>query len=234
MGLDREKQLMLAIDTDNRSEFDAIVSEVCPIDKDIAVKVGNVPMMNFGIGYITKKIGEHGNKIVYDAKASYDSGIDDEIYVAKMHLHEATDNNIDAFIVHAIDSRMVSILAEEAEGTGTDIIAVAEMSHKGAADFLTNEFYEYLAKKAINNGAKGLVCPATKPKRIKRYREIIDETNPLVYIISPGAGIQSGIYNFENALINGADKPVVGRYITEADNMVWRAKKCLRIIDNYK
>lgn len=234
MGLYRQRALMLAIDTNNRSEFDEIVSQVCPIDKSIVVKVGNIPAMHLGMGYITKKIGRYGNKIVYDAKAAYDSRAEDEVYVAKRHLKAASDYGIDGFIAHGIDSRMISILAGEAEGTGTDIIAVVEMSHEGTGDFFTPEVFESIARTSIRNGAKGIVCPATKPKRIKRYREIIEGTNPNIYIISPGAGTQSGIHNLEHALANGADCPVVGRYITEAENMTWRAKKCLRMIDKYR
>jgi len=91
------------------------------------------------------------------------------------------------------------------------VFVVTEMSHPGGKEF-TQPNAERIAAMAKEQGAMGIVAPATRPERIARMREIVGDLR----IISPGVGAQGG--KASDALRYGADFVIVGRAIYEAPN----------------
>jgi len=89
------------------------------------------------------------------------------------------------------------------------VFVVTEMSHPGGREF-TQPNAEKIAAMAKEQGAMGIVAPATRPERIARMREIVGDLK----IISPGVGAQGG--KASGALRFGADFVIVGRAIYEA------------------
>ncbi|MHC1630874.1 MAG: orotidine-5'-phosphate decarboxylase [Methanotrichaceae archaeon] len=128
-------------------------------------------------------------------------------------------------ISHAFTGRdCLKACVDVAREFDTLIFAVTEMSHPGAADFMSPQA-EKLAQAAIDTGVDGVVAPATRPDRIRLIRSIIGDR----IIISPGVGIQGG--SAKEAIQAGADYLIVGRYIIEAQDPVAAAKKILLEIE---
>jgi orotidine-5'-phosphate decarboxylase len=67
-----------------------------------------------------------------------------------------------------------------------------------------------LARIAKEEGAAGIIAPATRPERIRDLRSIIGD----LQILSPGVGAQGG--SAANALRNGADLVIAGRSIYQS------------------
>jgi orotidine-5'-phosphate decarboxylase len=95
------------------------------------------------------------------------------------------------------------------DACGGRVFVVTEMSHPGGKEF-TQPNAERIAAMAKEQGAMGIVAPATRPERIARMREIVGDLK----IISPGVGAQGG--KASDALRHGADFVIVGRAIYEA------------------
>jgi len=89
---------------------------------------------------------------------------------------------------------------------------IAEMSHPGAEEFM-QPVGEKIAQMAKDLGATGIVAPATRPERVKRYRKIIGDD---MTIAAPGVGRQGG--HIGDAIMTGADFEIIGRSIYESRN----------------
>jgi orotidine-5'-phosphate decarboxylase len=96
---------------------------------------------------------------------------------------------------------------------------VTEMSHPGAEEFM-QPFGEKVAQMARELGSDGIVAPATRPNRTRRYREIIGGE---IRIMSPGIGAQGG--QIGDAIKAGADYEIIGRRIWNTSNPAAEAKK---------
>ncbi len=97
-----------------------------------------------------------------------------------------------------------------ANGFKAHTFVIAEMSHPGAEEFM-QPVGEKIAQMAKDLGATGIVAPATRPERVKRYREIIGRD---MTIAAPGVGSQGG--HLGDAILMGADYEIVGRSIYES------------------
>ncbi len=98
-------------------------------------------------------------------------------------------------------------------------LVIAEMSHPGAEEFM-QPVGEKIAEMAKNLGATGIVAPATRPQRVKRYREIIGRER---IIAAPGVGSQGG--HVGDAILMGADYEIIGRSIYQAKDPAETAKQ---------
>lgn len=96
---------------------------------------------------------------------------------------------------------------------------VTEMSHPGAEEFM-QPFGEKIAKMAKELGSDGIVAPATRPNRTRKYREIIGSE---IKIMSPGIGAQGG--QIGDAIKAGADYEIIGRRIWNTENPGAEAKR---------
>ncbi|MGD1061178.1 MAG: orotidine-5'-phosphate decarboxylase [Methanomassiliicoccales archaeon] len=92
---------------------------------------------------------------------------------------------------------------------GVEVFVVTEMSHPGGEEF-TGPAADRLARIAKEEGAAGIIAPATRPERIRDLRSIIGD----LQILSPGVGAQGG--SAANALRNGADLVIAGRSIYQS------------------
>ncbi|MCX8175884.1 MAG: orotidine-5'-phosphate decarboxylase [Candidatus Bathyarchaeota archaeon] len=120
---------------------------------------------------------------------------------------------VDGIIVHGFTgSDSVKACVEAAKKWNLDVYVVVEMSHPGSVEFF-QPVGEKIAEMAKNLGATGIVAPATRPERIKRYRFVVGEE---MVIISPGVGVQGGKPG--DAILHGANFEIVGRLIYESPN----------------
>jgi orotidine-5'-phosphate decarboxylase len=101
-----------------------------------------------------------------------------------------------------------SVRAVVEAAAGAEVFVVTEMSHPGGKEF-TAPAADRLARMAVEQGASGVIAPATRPERVKAMREIVGD----LLILSPGVGAQGG--SAADALRNGADYVIVGRSIYE-------------------
>jgi len=106
------------------------------------------------------------------------------------------------------------------------VFVVTEMSHPGGEEF-TSPNAERIAAMAREQGAMGIVAPATRPDRISRMREIVGSLK----IIAPGVGAQGG--KASDALRAGADFVIVGRAIYNAEDTAKAAENISNEIADY-
>ncbi|MFQ6060934.1 MAG: orotidine-5'-phosphate decarboxylase, partial [Thermoplasmata archaeon] len=92
------------------------------------------------------------------------------------------------------------------EAAGGEVFVVTEMSHPGG-QLYTAPIAEELALMAVRVGASGIIAPATRPQRIKRLREIVQD----LAILTPGVGAQGGYAS--SSIKAGADYVIVGRSV---------------------
>ncbi|MDD1719300.1 MAG: orotidine-5'-phosphate decarboxylase [Methanoregulaceae archaeon] len=107
---------------------------------------------------------------------------------------------------------------ETAHDHGGECYVVAEMSHPGALEFFHEGTGERIARTAVGCGADGIIAPATRPERIRVYREIVGRRK----ILSPGIGAQGGSLQETAGLADGI---IVGRSIYAAPDPVGAAKQ---------
>ncbi len=101
----------------------------------------------------------------------------------------------------------ITTFVESCQDHGVANYIVAEMSHKGASEYIKESTPQNIAKLARELKATGIVCPATKTESIQNCAEIL-KGSPLG-IMSPGHGPQGG--GADTAVRAGADWIVVGR-----------------------
>jgi orotidine-5'-phosphate decarboxylase len=85
---------------------------------------------------------------------------------------------------------------------------------------LTQPLGEKIAKMAKELGATGIVAPATRPNRVRKYRKIIGND---MLIISPGVGPQGG--KIGDAILEGANFEIIGRLIYNAPDQAEAARR---------
>lgn len=95
----------------------------------------------------------------------------------------------------------------EAAG-GKSVFVVTEMSHPGGMEF-TAPVADSLAHLAVEEGATGVIAPATRPERVRQIRRLVGDR----LILTPGVGAQGG--SAAEAIRNGADYVIIGRSIYE-------------------
>lgn len=193
----KDTRLILALDVTDRNEAVSITEETAPsLD---AVKVGYPLVLGTGLEII-KELSDFV-EVIADFKVADIPNTD------RLILQQAYRAGAAGVIVHTFtgrDSLMECI--SEAEKWERDVFAVTEMSHPGAADFLAASA-EDMARMALECGVTGVVAPATRPRRVKKIREIVGDLT----IISPGVGVQGG--SAGDTIRAGADYVIVGRSI---------------------
>ncbi|MFW6194668.1 MAG: orotidine-5'-phosphate decarboxylase [Halobacteriota archaeon] len=144
--------------------------------------------------------------------------------ISRRILNETIDKGADAVTLHGFVGRKTleeCINLANERGVGTFV--VTEMSHKDADYFLQDNLTivsERIAEVAAEIGATGIIAPATRPHRVRKFREIIGTG---MKIVSPGVGAQGG--SLGDAILAGADFEIVGRSIYTADNPREKAKE---------
>lgn len=224
MGLIRQKGLMVAIDTNEKKEYEKLkdtIHSVSELSDDIIFKLGIPTVLTFGFDETINLLQHYDNKIVFDAKLAEDTQdkSDQMLILCKKR-------NLDGMIVHGfIPKEIIRSLVKKSENT--DIIAVARMSSK---TLVYDRHYKEIARDVTNCGAKGVVVGANHPKNIREVRSIVDEIDDSVYICSPGIGYQNG--DIKIALRMGADYPIIGRAILKADDPREKTREYLELLNS--
>lgn len=151
-----------------------------------------------------------------------------DIPVVSSRIVQMTINaGADGVTVHGVVGRdTVKACIDTANKSGVDIFVVTEMSHPGATEFY-QQLGDRIAKMAKEVGATGIVAPATRPNRVKRYRQIVGKD---LVIISPGIGAQGA--QLGDAIKEGANFEVIGRLIYESQNPAEVARELSQKLKN--
>jgi len=192
-----KSRIILALDVADRADALKIVEAARPyID---AVKINWPLVLGAGPGIITEV--SKLSPVICDFKIADIPNTDRLIVEQAMRLGAS------AVIAHGFTGS--DSLKACVDASGGKVFVVTEMSHPGGKEF-TQPNAERIAAMAREQGAMGIVAPATRPERIARMREIVGDLK----IISPGVGAQGG--KASDALRSGADFVIVGRAIYEA------------------
>jgi len=194
-----KSRIILALDLTDRAKALDIAEATCAyLD---AVKINWPLVLGAGPGIITEisKI----SPVICDFK------IADIPNTNRLIVEEAMRLGASAVIAHGFTG--ADSLKACVDASGGKVFVVTEMSHPGGKEF-TQPNAERIAAMAREQGAMGIVAPATRPESIARMRKIVGGMK----IISPGVGAQGG--NASDALRFGADFVIVGRAIYEAED----------------
>ncbi|MEF8799197.1 MAG: orotidine-5'-phosphate decarboxylase [Candidatus Bipolaricaulota bacterium] len=134
---------------------------------------------------------------------------------------QAMEMGFDAIIAHPFVGyeKGLSGLFQATREQGGGIILVINMSHPGSKQFITPNAKK-LAEFAVDNGADGVVAPATRPEEVSRARTWVGEE---LLLFTPGVGAQGGKPG--DAVSAGADYEIVGRAIYQADRPAESAER---------
>ncbi len=134
-------------------------------------------------------------------------------FISSRIMRITMDAGADGVTVHGMTGRdTVKACIATANKRGVGVFVVTEMSHPGAIEFY-QPLGDKIAKMAKELGATGIVAPATRPNRVRKYRKIVGED---MIIISPGIGAQGG--QIGDAIAEGANFEVIGRLIYTSSN----------------
>ena len=195
-------ELLLALDVKGSDE--AIrVAKACEGELD-AIKIGYPLVLSAGLG-IVKELAKANIPVIADFKVAdipnTNTLICDEVFAA----------GCSGIITHAFcGSDSLTAVVDGAHDYGGIALAVCEMSHPGALDFLTGVNAEKMAQMAKDAGADGIIAPATRPERTAILRNIIGNT---MKIYSPGVGAQGAQPEDVKKYVDGI---IVGRAIYQA------------------
>jgi orotidine-5'-phosphate decarboxylase len=164
--------------------------------------------------------------------------------IIKKQLEPAKEYNYEGFIGHPLGSGFnPDAMTEKEYGSAQAFvkycqemdlipIVVLELTPPGSTHFLRDGASEELARVSYDMGVRLFVCPATRPERIKVYREIVGEESR---IISTGVGPQKTgdpLKDSESAVLSGADDIVIGRAMINSENPVEMGKRLYEVIYN--
>ncbi|MBC7110037.1 MAG: orotidine-5'-phosphate decarboxylase [Archaeoglobi archaeon] len=170
-----------------------------------ALKVGYPLILPEGLG-IVSELSEKIPVIV-------DIKIADVPHVNSMISEMIFESGASAIISHGFTGRdSIRACVEKASEFNASVFVVAEMSHPGSLEFLSQHSVE-IARTAKLCGADGIVAPATRPESIRKFRNIFPEMK----IISPGVGAQGG--SAYETVLSGADAVIIGRSIYESEDI---------------
>jgi orotidine-5'-phosphate decarboxylase len=195
-------ELLLALDVKGSDEA-VRVANSCEGELD-AIKIGYPLVLSAGLG-IVKELAKANIPVIADFKVAdipnTNTLICDEVFAA----------GCSGIITHAFcGSDSLTAVVDGAHDYGGIALAVCEMSHPGALDFLTGVNAEKMAQMAKDAGADGIIAPATRPERTAILRNIIGNT---MKIYSPGVGAQGAQPEDVKQYVDGI---IVGRAIYQA------------------
>ncbi len=200
-------RLILALDVLEREKAIDIAKKTAPYLH--AIKVGWPLVMNAGME-IVREISQF-SRVICDFKVA------DIPNTTRLIVRSAKKYGASGIIVHSFVGRD-SVRAAVEEAGEMDVFVVTEMSHPGALDFM-QKHAEEMVKIARDEGARGIIAPATRPERLREIRKIAGN----LLILSPGVGAQGG--KARDAIEAGADYIIVGRSIYNAENPALAAKE---------
>jgi orotidine-5'-phosphate decarboxylase len=201
-----ESNIILALDVEDREKALKIAGSVSGYVA--AYKVGYPLLLNYGVEVI-RDVANLGTVIV-------DIKIADIPDVSRNIARILTDRGATGVIIQGFVGRDVM---REVRKEAKNLYVVAEMSHPGNADFIS-ESSEKIAVMAKEEKADGIVAPATHPERISVLKRISG-----LKVLSPGVGTQGGSY--KEAVERGADYLIIGRTITMSSDPKQKIKELL-------
>ncbi|ENN95644.1 orotidine 5'-phosphate decarboxylase [Methanocaldococcus villosus KIN24-T80] len=208
-------KLMLALDVEDKETAIRILDNV--IDYIDAIKVGYPLVLPYGIK-ILKEIKRYNKEIICDFKLADIPATNEKI--AKISLKYA-----DGIIAHGfVGEDSLKAVIEIAKNMGKKTAVVVEMSHPGAVRYM-QPIAEDLALLAKNLKADYIVAPSTRPKRLKKLKEISS-----LPVMTPGIITQGGKIEEIKDILDEKDYIIVGRAIYQANNPKESAKQIKDLI----
>ena len=206
----RDERLIVALDMTSRDEALAIARALEGIPW--AFKINHPLALGAGSGIIDELAAL--GRVICDFKVA------DIPFTNDLIAREAFRRGATGLIVHSFtgtDSMTACVEAAREAGGDRRVYAVTEMSHPGGVEF-TQPNAEALIRVAADCGAHGIIAPATRPERLREIRKLAGDLE----ILSPGVGAQGG--SGREAITAGADRIIVGRAITQADDPAGAAR----------
>jgi len=206
----RRTGLILALDMEDRERAVSLAQETC--DFVDALKIGYPLVLSTGLDVIGE-LRDAGKPVIADLKVA------DVPHISSHICRLASQAGADYVIVHGFTGgEVMEACAREAR-----IIVVCDMTHKGAAEFISCHAME-IALQAREHAA-GIVAPATRPEAIKSLRAVVGE----LAILSPGVKAQGAAPG--SALKAGADFEIIGRAICNSPEPVREAERLCRELE---
>lgn len=202
LGLERRSRLVLALDRTPGGLECAYRILSSLTDCVAGVKIGLPLTFSLGVEGVRGLVKKFQEDYCFIA----DYKLADVPHIQAQVAEWLVETGFHAAIFHLFPMSLHSTI-EKCRELGLDVIGVAMMSHPGATLF--EKCFKTLLRYAVETGVDGVVVGATRPGHIRAARETLGEE---ITILSPGVvrqGTPAG-----DALRNGANYEIVGRYIT--------------------
>lgn len=211
-NLVEKNRIIHALDVEDEERALKIAGEIR--DYVDAIKISYPLALKYGVNIISKIKEKTKLPILACFK------IADIPEISRRIMKVAIDAGANGVTVHGIFGRdMIEECVRVGSQKGVDVYVLTEMSHPGAVE-LTQQLGEKIALMARELGATGIVAPATRPNRVRRYRQIVGND---MLIISPGVGPQGG--KVGDAILEGANFEIIGRLIYNAPDQTEAARR---------
>ena len=210
----KESRLIVALDLPG----EAPISEAARIlsslgDLACGVKIGLPLLLGAGPDKVAELIDDFRDDYFFIA----DPKVAESPHITTQVVRRLASLGFEAVIVHLFQGGLEGP-REAAQSAGVALIGVLMMPHRGVELF--EQCFNELLSRAASLKLDGVIVGATKPRYIRRAREVLPRG---IAILAPGVIVQGAQPG--SAIREGADFEVVGRAIVRAEDPAAAAKR---------
>ena len=220
-----ERSLIPSCDVPTLEDFEKLVSSTCSIEGVGAYKIGFELALSYGLQAIVKSARKYTKlPIIYD----HQKAGTDVPFTGEKFARVCKNSGIDSVILFpqagpATEEAWINACKKE----GLHVIVGGEMTHPKYVEtdggFLTAKGIECMYLTAAKLGITDFVVPGNKPERIKYYRELLKDTDPIFY--SPGLISQGGDLTESAHAAGNKWHAIIGRALYQSKDITAKAKE---------
>ena len=218
MDFEKPPLIIVALDLPP-AEAAKLVKALEPAEGRIAAyKIGSINALEIGVKETVAELRQFTKlPIIYD----HQKGCTDIPEIVARQVEIVAEGGADSFIAVPLGAggKSLELFVDACKRKKIVPIALLEMTHPGANDFLAENAARKVFEKAVALGVEYFVAPATEPEKIREYKDWGES----IKIMSPGIGAQGG--SAREAVAAGTDYPIVGRQISQAENPAGEVEK---------
>jgi len=223
--INRNTSVIPACDFSSLEELKDIVEKTCHVDGIGAYKVGFELVIGHGLPAVVETIRKCTDlPIIYD----HQKGATDIPDIGAKFVQVCKAAKVDAVILFPLAGPATEMSwIDSCNQQGLKVIVGGEMTHKmfksSEGGYIDDKGAEKIYVNASKQGVKDFVVPGNKAERIKFYRGLLENVNPVFY--SPGLITQGGEITEAARAAGEQWHAIVGRAIYQAKDITAAAKE---------
>lgn len=223
--INRSRSIIPACDFSSLEELEEIVEKTCHVDGIGGYKVGFELVIGNSLPAVVEKIKKYTDlPIIYD----HQKGATDIPDIGGKFVQVCKAANVDAVILFPLAGPATEMSWIDAcQQQNLKVIVGGEMTHKmfksSEGGYIADKGAEDIYTNASKQGVRDFVVPGNKAERIKFYRDLLKEVNPVFY--SPGLITQGGEITEAARAAGERWHAIVGRAIYQAKDVTAAVKE---------